>query len=133
MKKVYSLILVLSICAAAIFAAVSANAADKATVSFNAQTQYKASAAYAEPINTFEAVVNLPENFNSSTRGGVIIGNYGYGNPNVSFEIHNSGRPRLYITEPSGNVTNLIFNQINVATGKDTHIAIVRDAAAKKA
>ncbi len=70
---------------------------------------------------------------NASTRGGVILGNYGQGNPNVSFEVYGHGQPRLYITDSSGNVTNLVFNNINIFNGKDTHVAIVRDAAQQKA
>ena len=103
------------------------------TFSFGAADIYNVSAAYEEELNTFEATVLFPESMDPAMRGGVILGNFGHGNPNVSFEVYTNGNPRLYITDASGNVTNLVFNNINLYNGEKTHVAIVRDASAKLA
>ena len=103
------------------------------SLSFDVANIYNVSAAYEEELNTFEATVLFPESMDPAMRGGVILGNFGHGNPNVSFEVYTNGNPRLYITDASGNVTNLVFNNINLYNGEKTHVAIVRDASAKLA
>ena len=132
MKKAVALFLIAVILSAALFLSITANAAASSSIQFNAQKLYKVSKSYSQAPNTFEAVVNFPANTNLGTRGGVILGNYGSGNPNVSFEVFSGGNPRLYITDASGTVTNLVFNSVNLFTGLDTHVAIVRDASQQK-
>ena len=102
-------------------------------LSFESDTLYKVTDIYSEPINTFAAEVCFPANMSSSTRGGVIIGNWGQGDPNVSLEVYTNGNPRLYITDKDGKVTNLVFDKINLYNGEKTHIAIVRDSASSLA
>lgn len=83
------------------------------------------------PIYTFEATVYFPKNFISSERGGVIIGNYNSNAACVNFEIYSDGSPRLYIKNASNTTYNFVFDQINVYNGEWTHIAIVKEGAAK--
>ncbi|MBP3370691.1 MAG: metallophosphoesterase [Clostridia bacterium] len=132
-KKLFSATLVILTVVLNSFAIVQAAAPEGSGLTFSADALHMPQKAYEQSPNTFEAIVNFPTNMNSSTRGGVILGNYGAGNPNVSFEVYSNGNPRLYITDASGNVTNLIFNQINLYNGRNTHVSIVRDASAQKA
>jgi predicted phosphodiesterase len=111
---------------------IPANAAS-AGLTFTADTIYTPSKTYSESLNTFAAIVNFPTTMNPSTRGGIIFGNFGQSNPVVNFEVHANGSPRLFITDASGNVTDLNFRQVNLYNGKDTHVAIVRDAKNAKA
>lgn len=81
------------------------------------------------PINTFEATVYFPKNFNLSERGGVIFGNYDANASCVNFEIYSNGYPRIYIADKSGTAYSFIFDNACVYTGKWVHIAIVRESA----
>ncbi len=77
---------------------------------------------------TYEATVFFPADY--SGRGGVIVGDYaGDKVPLFNFEIHNSGRPRLYINDKDLVNYNVIFTDVNVYNGKPTHIAITVDHA----
>ena len=91
---------------------------------------YKVIEAYEESPNTFEAWIKVGTNVTG--RAGVIIGNYGHGTPNVSFEIHSNGAPRLFITDENNNNSDYIFKNVRVNTGQWIHLSIVRDATDKK-
>ncbi len=132
-KQITSAILAVLLLTLVFIPLIPATAVSSAGLTFSADTLYAPSRAYAQSLNTFEAIVNFPTSMNSSTRGGIIFGNFGQANPVVNFEVHANGSPRLYITDASGNVTDLNFKQINLYNGKDTHVAIVRDAKNAKA
>ncbi len=83
------------------------------------------------PIYTYEATVYFPKSMPSSERGGAVIGNYNSNVACVNFEIYSDGSPRLYIKDSSNTVYNYVFDNINVYNGEWTHIAIVKEAAAK--
>ena len=132
-KRSTSAVLALLLLSLAFIALIPADATTSSAMTFDAETMYSARNPYSQPLNTFEAVVNFPSTMNQSTRGGIIFGNWGEANPVVNFEVHANGTPRLFIVDASGNVTDLNFGQINLYNGKDTHVAIVRDATNKKA
>lgn len=75
--------------------------------------------------NTFEAWIKLPRSA-AADRAGIILGNYGDNTPCINFEIHPSGRPRLYWN----GTYDWIFTDINVCTGEWLHLTIVRDTEA---
>ena len=102
---------------------------EKGGMAFTAEP-YKLEKAINTPAYTFEATVYFPKDYLATERGGVIIGNYGV-KPCVNFEIYSNGAPRLYITDKSGTVYNFLFNKINVYNGEWTHVAIVKEGAAK--
>ena len=131
-KKNLSAILAILLMTLTFIPLIPANAASSG-LTFTADTIYTPSKTYSESLNTFEAIVNFPTTMNPSTRGGIIFGNFGQSNPVVNFEVHANGSPRLFITDASGNVTDLNFRQVNLYNGKDTHVAIVRDAKTAKA
>ncbi|MBE6593630.1 MAG: hypothetical protein E7642_06510, partial [Ruminococcaceae bacterium] len=132
-KRSTSAVLAALLLSLAFILLIPANATTSSAMTFDAETMYSAKNSYSQPLNTFEAVVNFPTTMNPSTRGGIIFGNWGEANPVVNFEVHANGTPRLFIVDASGNVTDLNFGQINLYNGKDTHVAIVRDATNKKA
>ena len=73
---------------------------------------------------TYEAEVQL----STASRGGVILGNYsGYGKC-ISFEIHEQGRPRLYVANGS-NATSIIFNNVSIISDDIVKLAITVDEA----
>ena len=133
MKRIISSVLITLILALPLLSVVCTNAYASNTFEFNATELHRVSKSYAESPNTFEAIVNFPASTPSSTRGGVILGNYGSGNPNVSFEVYTNGNPRLYVTDAYGGVTDIKFTSVNLYTGIDTHVAIVRDTSVQKA
>ncbi len=102
---------------------------EKGGMEFTAEV-YKLTKKIEQPINTFAATVCFPKTHLASQRGGVIVGNYGNSSANVNFEIYSNGSPRLYITDQSGTIYNLVFDKVNVYTGEWTHIAIVRENSA---
>ncbi len=72
---------------------------------------------------TYEAEVQL----NSSIRGGVILGNYQGNGKCISFEIHENGRPRLYVAN-GGNATSIIFDKVSILSESLVRVAITVDA-----
>ncbi len=72
---------------------------------------------------TLEATVFFPEDFDSSTRGGVIFGNYPTAG-GLNFEIYSNGHPRVYIVDADGTDYNHIFSEVNIYNGEPTHIAV---------
>ena len=77
---------------------------------------------------TYEAEIQI----NTDSRGGVILGNYSGSGKCISFEIHEGGRPRLYIA--SGNsATSIIFNNVSVKSSSVVRLTITVDEANKQA
>lgn len=99
--------------------------------SFRADELYTLSKPLATMPNTMEAWVHFPTTAGGD-RGGVILGNYNTGGGVLSFEIHKNGSPRLYYIDKKGTISDSIFSNVSVCTGKWEHIALVRDASAGK-
>lgn len=84
-------------------------------------------------IRSMSAYVYIPENnIKASARGGVILGNYSLSGKCLNFEIHQSGKPRLYSVNGSGKGIDLIFNG-DIRTGDYAHLVITVDDVNKKA
>jgi hypothetical protein len=82
---------------------------------------------YGAVPNSFAAWVKVDSNFLAATRVGVILGNYGVANA-INWEIHTSGRPRVYWGYNSGALVDWIVSD-DLRSGQWEHIAFVRDAA----
>ena len=105
-------------------------AAETGGLKFTEHDLYAPVQTFKDAPNTFEAWIKLPKS--TAGRAGVILGNYGVGNSVINFEVHQSGRPRLYWTEANGQNSDWIFTGVNVCTGDWVHVAIVRDVDAGK-
>ena len=93
---------------------------------FDGLAEYKTDILQMPVPMTYEATVCFPEDY--TDRGGVIFGNYVDSKTTcVNFEIHEEGAPRVYIIDNNGNRYNILFSEINVCSGKPTHIAISGD------
>jgi len=110
---------------------ISVYAAEDKGLTFSSVDMYALKSNFDKTPNTFEAWVKLPKSA-ASSRGGIILGNYGIGRPVVNFEIHKNGSPRLYWTDKDGVNASWVFSNVNVCNGQWTHVAIVRDIEAKK-
>lgn len=77
--------------------------------------------------NSFAAWVKVDSNFLAATRVGVMLGNYGVQNA-INWEIHTSGRPRVYWGYNSGALVDWIVSD-DLRSGQWEHIAFVRDPA----
>ncbi len=100
-------------------------------MTFGTEATYFVSKPFEIAPETLEAWVNVPKSY--TDRGGVIMGNYGAATPCLNFEIYSNGNPRLYYVDAGGTVYNFVFSTVDVRTGDWAHVAIVHDAAAKKA
>lgn len=99
-------------------------------VTFDKNTRYEVVKLYDKMPNTFEAVINIDESFTSS---GVIFGNQyckmdAYVLDSINFSIFGNGNPRIGYKLPSGEAREYIFTEVDVRTGKDVHVAIIRDS-----
>ena len=77
---------------------------------------------------TYEAEIQL----NTSSRGGVILGNYSGFGKCISFEISTSGNPRIYAAN-GNSATSTIFTGVSVLSEKIVRLSITVDAANKMA
>ena len=104
--------------------AMTASASEAETgLAFVAAEHYEASGVSMPLPTTFEATVTLPEGYTS--RAGVIIGDYAAGKkPCFNFEIHQNGAPRIFIWDGAEVNFDVIFNEVNVCTGKPVHVAV---------
>jgi hypothetical protein len=82
---------------------------------------------YGDVPNSFSAWVKVDSNYPSATRVGVLLGNYPVANA-INWEIHTSGRPRVYWGYNSGSLVDWIVND-DVRSGQWEHLAFVRDPA----
>lgn len=78
--------------------------------------------------NTFECWLKIPATVPDGTRVGIVAGNYPDTN-NINWEVHTSGRPRVYWN--NGEI-NWVISGIDLRTGNWLHYASVRDKAANK-
>lgn len=105
----------------------------KAGRTFRADELNTAEKTFEEMPNTFESWLYFPADTPTSTRGGIILGNYKDGGKGlINFEIYGKGNPRMFYVDPEGNVSTHTFSTVNVYTGAWLHLAIVRDKAAGK-
>ena len=83
-------------------------------------------------IRTISAYVYIPDNIKASARGGVVLGNYGLASNCLNFEIHQSGKPRLYSVNGNGEGIDIIFNG-DIRSNEYAHLVITVDDANKTA
>ena len=103
-------------------------------LSFLRNERLEANKALTAMPNTLEAWLCFPADMPTSSRGGVIVGNYPQSNKNVlNFEIHTNGNPRMYYLDKEGTVKEARFTTVNVYTGNWIHLTLVRDVSAGKA
>ena len=74
--------------------------------------------------HTYEAEIQI----NSTSRGGVILGNYSGSGKCISFEISTNGQPRIY-TAYGNSATSTIFNKVNVLSTEVVRLTITVDEA----
>jgi len=81
---------------------------------------------------TFEAVFSVEKSTLTGTT--TLLGSDGLFDPAIVFSLNKSGRPRVAIRDKADyDIQKVyVFNQVNVATGKDVHLAITIDTAAQK-
>lgn len=107
---------------------ITASAAPVTTgLTFSSTDTYRLDIASISLPATYEATVYFSKDMKSSTRGGVIIGNYSGAGAGFNFEIYKNGNPRIFITDDNGNERDVIFTDVCVYTGKKTHVAITVD------
>ena len=130
-KKAVACICLLALLCSTLFGnAVSAEGALEGATFTSTDTYLNDTVSIALP-STYEATVYFPSSMSASERGGVIVGNYSAsGNACFNLEIHKNGAPRLYLTDNQKQITDILFNKINVYNGQWTHIAIVKDSEA---
>ena len=134
MKKIcrlLSIFLTVLMLAGLCIAPFEAFAANGEGLTFTAKDLYRPEKTYDAAPNTFEAWIKLPKNA-ANNRNGVILGNYNHGYTVINFEIHSSGRPRLYWVNENGKLSDWIFTDVNVCTSEWLHLAIVRSVSEKK-
>ena len=123
MKKIISVFLCLILCLS--FWGLSAVASDSV---FREDFAFLSDDGLPAAPLTFEATFTFPADMPLSQRGGVLLGNFGgAGSTCLNFEIHQNGRPRLYVVDQNGENSDIIFGTVNVYTGEQTHLAIVVD------
>ena len=129
MKKIFAALFILLLVLFASTVSVFAETSEDGT-SFNVAETYFAKDHFSQLPSTIEATVYFPSSVNPASRGGVILGNYtSSGNACLNFEIHTQGHPRLYMTDENGKKFDFTFQNATVYTGKQTHVAIVKDSA----
>lgn len=100
-------------------------------MTFTSTAPYVTDSPVSTVINTVEAAICFPTA--PTGRGGVILGSYnGNGGSCINLEIYTDGHPRIYWESPNGN-GNIVFDGVNVYTGKWVHLCLVRDNAKKEA
>ena len=108
---------------------VSLLAADVQGMVFDDNSKYQAVKPFEAAPVSLEAWVCLPKD---AGRAGVVVGNYGGSIPCVNFEITTNGRPRIYVVEyTSGEkeIHDVVFNGVDIRTGKMEFLSLVYDAA----
>ena len=100
-------------------------------MAFNSYNIYSTSEPMTQFPLTSESTIYFPADTPSTTNGGVILGNY-QDDKSASFtlEIKNGGTPVLTLVDTSKNTYTFTFNNANVSTGKQVHIALTIDTAA---
>ncbi len=102
-------------------------------ITFTKNDLYQCSYKLTKAPNTFEAWVNVPANIADNDRVGVVVGNYndfhlqGYKPNNVSFEIHENGKPRIFFRFNGDDSRSEVKFDYDMRTGVDTHLAITVD------
>ena len=96
---------------------VSAGNTNRETVSISSNNITSIGESFDKMPMTLEAWLSLPVGY--SERGGTVIGNYKTSSyACLNFEIHKSGRPRIYINDEALTNYDVIFDKVNLLTGK---------------
>jgi len=104
-------------------------------LSFDASTLYKSTKKINTTPLTFEAEIYFPKNFDKTTRGGVIVGNYSNPKSNsFSFEIMEDGMPRIYLLNQHDHAYEIPLTTMSVYDycGEWVHIAVTLDQPNRK-
>ena len=105
MKKVFLMFSFIVICLTLmLILSTEVDAKTLTPVAFDKNTRYEVVKLYDEMPNTFEAVINLDQNFKAS---GVIFGNQSskldkYVEDSINFAVYGNGNPRIGYKLPSG-------------------------------
>ena len=100
-------------------------------VTFTADDHYRTKSALSALPSTYEATIFFPADTPADQPGGVILGNFkGTDAAFVSFEISTNGNPCLRVLVNNYEKYTVLFDRVNVYTGKWIHLAIVKDSAA---
>lgn len=104
---------------------VAKSSGETGNIEWSIDTMYTASAAVDKMPRTFEATIKVDS---SVSRGGVILGNCKGATYDdcTSFEIYESGHPRLYLVQ-NGRPYNFLFETVDVRVNEYVHVAIVID------
>ena len=110
---------------------------DVGGMSFDANVTWTTTETLSAVPTAYTASVNLPADLNDYIPGGILIGNVGNraasNNSVFSFEVAAMGQPRLYWNSKLNGKTNLIFDQLDLRTGKWETVTATIDTAAKTA
>ena len=97
-------------------------------MSFNSYNIYSTADPMIQFPKTIESTIYFPANPSTANQGGVILGNYQDDKPAYfTFEIKSDGTPALTLVDISKNMYSFTFNNVNVFTGKQVHIALTID------
>ena len=80
--------------------------------------------------NTIEVWLKFPTDY--SSRGGVVIGNYGGIKACINFEIYTNGIPRFYCTDSFGNVYDYVFNKVDIRKRAWMNVSVVNNIEANR-
>ncbi len=93
---------------------------------FSQETRYLTNKPFTVMPKTIEATINVQAE--QRGRVGVILGNYWYNMADCfNLEINTYGNPRLYAIDKACNVYEIVFDEIDVRTGEDVHLAVSID------
>lgn len=123
-KKILSVVFALVVVLGLAGASVYANAVKMEGMAFCQEDIFLVETPSKISPQTFEAYVYFPTTMSELTHGGVILSNYDGGTGSFSFEVYHGGSPRLYLVTPDNVEYDFIFDDVNLITGKWTHVAI---------
>ncbi|MBQ8254522.1 MAG: metallophosphoesterase, partial [Clostridia bacterium] len=102
-------------------------------IAFGSTNRYETSKNLPTVPQTLSATFTLSSTYAKTSRAGAIIGDYlNHSTSGYVLEIYTNGNPRLY-WRTNGVEVNLVFTKVNVITGEELNLTIVRDIANKTA
>ena len=98
---------------------------EKTTMNFSGNERFFLEDKFNDMPLTFEAVINVPKNMNSSV--GVMLGDNDSYSKCITYEIYKNGQPRVYFRGENKKIFDCIFDKVDVRSDKFIHLAIVHD------
>ncbi|MBQ3927412.1 MAG: metallophosphoesterase [Clostridia bacterium] len=126
MRKRIAILFVMILMVALIGSRAAAGAESEGAV-FTAADCYRTSDALPAFPHTWEVWVKVDTNA-SSSRLGVLIGNYGASTAAVNLEIREKGNPYIYWCNEKGKTTIANFSNVDLRTGRWLHLAVTADS-----